>query len=104
MAIVIKKKITLEFLGDEYKDSYLTFKSVSLKEYEQLIESLDKVTEDNSKSLALIKEILEKHYIEGVFEGEKVEVGDLQEFDIETITTCFQKFTGQGLNPKAEPQ
>ena len=31
----IKKKISLDFLGDDYKEGYLIFKSMPIKEFEE---------------------------------------------------------------------
>lgn len=40
--IVIKKRINLDFLGDDYKDAYLVFKSIPLPDYESIQDSLPK--------------------------------------------------------------
>lgn len=34
--LVIKRRISLEFLGEEYKDSYISVKAISVKEYPEL--------------------------------------------------------------------
>lgn len=98
--IVIKKRITLEFLGDEYKDDFLVFKSIPLKAYEELIPKLEKMSEDSVKSVALIKQILEDNFIEGTFQNEPVNKEDLADFDMETLVKCFGLFTGQSSDPK----
>lgn len=99
MKIVIKKQIGLEFLGEAYKDSYLTFRTMPLREYEEILPTIEAIGEDGKKSLNLIKTVLEDHFIEGKFEGEAVAKEDLQEFDLDTLTRCFQLFTGQA-DPK----
>lgn len=91
--IIIKKKVTLEFLGEEYKDSYLTFKSIPIGEYEELIAKVDKVEED--KSMSEIIKILENYFVEGLFDGQKVNKEDVKQFDGETILKCFETLTGQ---------
>lgn len=91
--IIIKKKVTLEFLGEEYKDSYLTFKSIPIGEYEELIAKVDKVEED--KSMSEIMRILENYFVEGLFDGQKVNKEDVSQFDGETILKCFEALTGQ---------
>jgi len=91
--IIIKKKVTLEFLGEEYKDSYLTFKSIPIGEYEELIANVDKVEED--KSMSEIIKILENYFVEGLFDGQKVNKEDVSQFDGETILKCFETLTGQ---------
>lgn len=40
--IVIKKRINLDFLGDDYKDAYLVFKSIPLPDYEEIQGNLPK--------------------------------------------------------------
>lgn len=99
--IVIKKKISLEFLGEDYKDDYLVFKSLSVSEYEGLLDKLEAVKEDGKKSLQFISEILDKQFLEGQFQNEKVEKQDLKDFDLETLTQCFELFTGRRTDPKA---
>jgi len=105
--IVIKKKVILEFLGDEYKDSYLTFKSIPIGEYEDLIKQVDSVEE--SKSMGEIIKILETYFHEGLFDGQKLAKEDVTQFDGETILKCFETLTGQKtvegerqLDPKSE--
>lgn len=93
--ILIKKKITLDFLGEEYKDDYLIFKSMPLREYEALLPEVDKIQNDGKASLAMIKKVLENNFIEGKFQGEDVAKEDLVEFDLPTLTHCFEFFTGQ---------
>ena len=91
--IIIKKKVTLEFLGEEYKDSYVTFRSIPIGEYEELIKQVDGV-EDN-KSLSEIIKILENYFVEGLFDGQKVAKEDIKQFDGETVLKCFETLTGQ---------
>lgn len=105
--IIIKKKVTLEFLGEDYKDSYITFKSIPIGEYEDLISKVDKVEE--SKSMSEIMKILETYFVEGLFDGQKLAKEDVNQFDGETILKCFETLTGQKtvegerqLDPKSE--
>lgn len=102
MKIVIKKQISLEFLGEAYKDSYLTFRTMPLREYEAILPAIEEIQEDGKKSIALIKKVLEDHFIDGKFDGQDVVKEDLQDFDLNTLMKCFQIFTGQ--DPKALPQ
>jgi hypothetical protein len=93
--ISIEKKITLEFLGEKYKDDYLVFSSIALREYEKLLPELEAAGDNGQKSLAIIKKVLEDHFIEGKFQNEDVIKDDLADFDLETLTHCFELFTGQ---------
>lgn len=95
--IVIKRKLTLEFLGEEYKESYLTFRAVPLVEFEDFGQKLEG-TED-SKALKEMLKFLKDHFTDGIFEGQKLEANDLEQFDAETIIRCFKKLRGD-LDPK----
>jgi hypothetical protein len=92
--IVIKRKVTLEFLGDEYKDSYLIFKAIPVVGYESLIKRIDD-SKDNNSSMDRIIEVLEEYFIDGVFDGEKVLKEDLKQFDGDTLIKSFETLTGQ---------
>lgn len=91
--IIIKKKVSLEFLGDDYKDSHVTFRSIPIGEYEELIKQVDGVEEN--KSLSEIIKILENYFVEGLFDGQKVAKEDINQFDGETVLKCFETLTGQ---------
>lgn len=94
MAIVIKKRVGLDFLGDDYKESYLTFSVISLNEYEELLPQIESIGEDNTKSVEFIKTTLTKHFVEGKFDGADVKAEELFDFDLATLTQCFQSLTG----------
>lgn len=40
--IVIKKKVNLDFLGDDYKEAFIVFKSIPLKDYDKIMDELPK--------------------------------------------------------------
>lgn len=96
--IVIKKRVSLDFLGEDYKDSYLMFKSMPISAYEKVID--DFAEADNKTSLKLTLKILEDNFVEGKFLGEDVVKEDLNQFDIETLVACLELFTGQKQDPK----
>lgn len=91
--IIIKKKVTLEFLGDDYKDSFVTFRSIPVGEFNELIKGLETV--NDNESLPEIINILEKYFVEGLFDGQKLSEDDIKQFDGETIIKCFETLTGQ---------
>lgn len=99
--IVIKKRVSLEFLGEEYAESFLTFRSMSLKEYETLLDELG--DKDNKESLRQTVSILKDHFLEGKFLKEDVLAEDLEQFDVQTLVTCLEYFTGQKTDPKVPP-
>lgn len=103
MAIVIKKKISLETLGEDYKDSYLTFQSIPFKDFEKIAEMYENISAtDESKqgaeSLKFIREQLEKRFIDGNVDGQDVQKNDLFDLPGEVIIDCFQQLMGK-LNP-----
>ena len=95
--ILIKRKVTLDFLGEEYKDSYLVFKAVPVVAYNDLIARIDSVS-GNQESMAEIIKILEEYFVDGVFNNEKVLKEDIKQFDGDTMLRCFETLTGQTKN------
>lgn len=98
MTIQIKKRVSLDFLGEEYKDSYLVFSAIPLKDYEALIEQSQQLTEDNVASMKFIKEQITKRFIEGKVaqEGKLVEItaDNLLELPGEVFLQAMQQLTG----------
>lgn len=102
--IVIKKKLTLEFLGKEYADSYLVFKSLPVVKYKEFTEKLKSVgKDDNVKATQVMLDTLKDSFIEGSFVGEAVQPDDLGELDGATILKCFQILTGQSADEEGNP-
>lgn len=104
--IVIKKKISLDFLGTDYAEGYLEFSSIPLKEYEEYTKQINDVKDNDSAAAQMIIDILDKNFIGGKFPGEDgklfdVEKDQLKEFDITTAITVFKILSGQELSPKA---
>lgn len=102
MAIVIKKRISFEFLGDEYKNGYITFKSMPVSEYEGYLAELDKTKEDQQASLKLLLATLVKYFVEGKFPNDKGELEvftaeEINQFDGPTLLNVFAEFSGQQL-------
>ncbi len=105
--IVIKKRVSLDFLGDDYKDAYLDFQSIPLVDYEKIVDSLPKDESENVKSLHIVMEYLKKYFRGGKFPNDKGELEDVTAEDLDGLdkdaaVTCFQRMTGQELDPKSE--
>lgn len=96
--IVIKKRVNLDFLGDEYKDDYLVFKSIPVGEYKKLTANIPK--ENDGSQVDFIVDILKDNFLEGSFQNEVVTKENIEEFDAETALECFKKLTGQDTDPK----
>lgn len=102
MPLVIKRKVSLEFLGEDYKDSYITFKSIPVGNFQDITKKVEEIGEDNIKSIAFIVEILQKYFIEGKAGEDVLKSEDLQELDAETTIKCFEVLSGQSVDPKDE--
>lgn len=99
--IKIKKRVSLDFIGEEYKDSYLVFNSIAVKEYEGLQKSIKAIEGDDEKALPFITEQLKSRFIEGKVDGQAVTADDLEDLPGDVFIECFNQIRGQ-LDPKAQ--
>ena len=107
MAIVIKKRVSLDFLGEDYKDAYLVFQSIPAGAFDELLPQLKNPKEGDDNSSKLLLDLLKKYFIKGEFPDDDgklstVESDDLTGLDLTSLVKCFQLFTGQELDPKVE--
>lgn len=107
MPIKIKKRVSLEFLGEDYKDAFLTFQSIPVGDLETIQDTLNNLESEGKTSVAGILDVLKKYFITGQFPDDKGELqpvieNDLDDLDPESCIACFKAFTGQELDPKAE--
>lgn len=101
--IVIKKRVEFAFLGEEYKDAYLVFKSIPSSDFDDITKQLKEIEGKQEGSLTYILGILKKYFIKGKFpDMDKVEADDLDGLDPASVIECFKVFTGQQLDPKVE--
>jgi hypothetical protein len=101
--IVIKRKISLDFIGADYKDCYLEFKTIPMKDYEKYVE-LAGENKDEKKAVGFITSTLQDLFISGKFIGEDDELFDVKkeelgDFDMNVMITVFKTLTGQDQNP-----
>lgn len=102
MAIVIKKRIGFDFLGEAYANAYLEFQSIPVADYEKLVADVQQAEKDN-KSVSFILDTLKKYFVAGVFPDlPEVKTTDLDGLDQESVLKCFGTLTGQDIDPKAE--
>lgn len=104
MAIVIKKRVSLGFLGEDYEKAYLVIKAVPVKEYEELLPRIDEA--DRLETIKVMTELLKSKFVEGKFPdaaGKLADVtaDDIDSFDEATLAECFLYATGQKTDPKA---
>lgn len=102
--IVIKKRISLDFLGEEYKDAYLEFKTIAMKDYQKYIDK-SQDNKDEKKAVDFIIGTLQELFISGKFPEDDtlfdVEPTQLEDFDVNTILTVFKILTGQDQSPNS---
>lgn len=102
--IRIKKRVTLEFLGESYKDSFLVFHAMPIKDYRAFQEKIDKIGDNNQKATEVVLSTLKENFVEGSIDvdgkDQPVEAADLDSLDIETILKAFQRYTGTDIAPK----
>src|SRR4026207_1680753 len=103
--IVIKKKVSLEFLGEEYKEAYLVFKSIPAVDFDEVTAKLKTIEDKQEGSMTFILDILKKYFLKGEFPDDDgklqpVTAEDLDGLDPTGIIQCFKIFTGQELDPK----
>lgn len=101
--IVIKRKISLDFIGEDYKDCYLEFKTIPMKDYEKYI-GLANENKDEKKAVVFITKTLADLFVSGKFIDDKnelfdVEAEELGDFDMNVMITVFKALTGQDQNP-----
>lgn len=98
--IVIKKKVTLEFLGDEYKDGYVNFSSIPMREYEEIEKKLEELknSENESKSVIFVRDLVTSRFVDGKFpiEGELSDISreDLPDFPAEFFINAMSQLNG----------
>lgn len=104
--MVIKKRISLDFLGEDYKEAYLVFRGIGLKEFEEYQKKGEDLEKDGAAgSFKLLGDLLSSHYLSGKGPNEKGELAEVtkeevEQLDIDTALKIFQLLTGQELDPK----
>lgn len=101
--IVIKKRIALDFIGEDYKDCYLEFKTIPMKEYEKYV-AMANENKDEKKAVGFITSTLQDLFISGKFIDENNELFDVKkdelgDFDMNVMVTVFKTLTGQDQSP-----
>lgn len=101
--IIIKKRVSFDYLGDEYKDAYLVFKSIPGVDFDDIQEKLKGFEGKDKGSIGFIVSILKQYFLSGSFPDiPEVRAVDLDGLDAESIIKCFRTFTGQEIDPKVE--
>lgn len=105
MALKIIKRISLEFLGEGYKDSYLDFNSIPLKEYGELharTKEIEKKNDDNASFDFIVDQVTSRFVGGKIKQGEEmvdVTKDNLEDLPGEVILKCLNNLVGD-LSPK----
>jgi hypothetical protein len=99
--IVIKSQVSLAFLGEEYAESYLVFRSIPMREFAELTKQTEALKGD--KSMDFIVDQITQRFISGKVsqDGVLVDVSaeDLTQFPPDVYLESFKRLTGQA-DPK----
>lgn len=101
----IKHKVSLGFLGKEYKDAYLTFKTLPVSQYEDFFKKAENLT--NLEATKVAMEVVKERFIEGKFITEDNELVDVTADDLSsfldegTLNYCYLSILGQKPDPKS---
>lgn len=108
MGLLIRRTVSFDFLGDHYKDAYVAFRSIPVRDYQGILSSLPKDNQDDGgKSITLILETLKKYFVDGKFPDEsgtmqELKAEDLDDLDQDSTVRCFEGLVGKALDPKDE--
>lgn len=103
MAITIKRRVNLDFLGEAYKDSYLEFYVMPLAEYEEFTKKLVKTSDQSATRFIL--DGLKSKFLSGKINQDgqlkDMTVEDLDSLDAASIIKLFDTYTWVNPDPKA---
>lgn len=108
----IVKKFLLDFLGGEWKDSYINFGALTVMDVKESFPALSKLDEksqdDVTRGVDSITTILKKKFIDGKGIGEKGEVIDLkpedfEELPIEVLSKALSFLSQSAVAPSPTP-
>ncbi len=102
--IIIRKRVALDFLGEDYKDAYLVFRSIPVDDYDELLKKTEEAN-DSISNMSVTINTLKDYFLSGSFpdaEGKPQELSrdDLGKFDKDVLLHAFGTLTGQNLDPK----
>lgn len=107
--IVIKKRVSFDFLGEDYKEGYIVFRSVGIDELGSIEKKADEASAEED-SLKFIKNFLGDKFVEGKFPDvedsnklQDLDKNDIGKFDPETIMVIFQVLGGGVAADPKEP-
>lgn len=104
--MIIKKRISFDFLGEEYKDAYGVFASIPVSEYPEISKTIDKEP-DTVKASQQMHDLVKNKFLEGKFPDESGQLQDLKkeeiQFDADLLLAVYNRLMGNTGDPKALP-
>ena len=107
----VVKKLSLDFLGEGWKDAYINFQVLTIADIKNKFPALMKLKADDAEavinSMGMIVEVLEDKFVDGKgFDGTKLI--DFKKEDIENLPNELLKraldFLSQGVTTPSSPQ
>lgn len=94
--IKIKKRIALDYLGEDYIGSYLDFNAIGVVEFEAMQVDIKALENDDAKAFNYMKKVLQDRFVGGDLTGHgAIKPEELMELPLEVISKSFQAITGQ---------
>jgi hypothetical protein len=105
MAFVVKKKLSLDFLGDGWKDAYLEFSGLTFKESRGFTsQKFDEKNPDSDENLNFVINLLKEHFLTGKgYDGtDLIDIAkdDIEDLPPEAISKAVEALVG-GPDPKS---
>lgn len=98
--VKIEKRISLDFLGEEYADSYVKVSAIPMREIEELMDKIAEVkdSDDNKKAMEFMVSVVSERFITGeIKQGDKTEVltaDDLLDMPGEFFINVIERLSG----------
>lgn len=106
MKFSIKKKVPLDFLGEEWKDAYIILTPLAVREFERIQKIAPKDETDVEANLEAMNQmlaIISEHFVSGKgYDGEAlvaIEKDDIKDLPMEILTVLISSLAG-----KADPK
>lgn len=104
----VVKKLSLDFLGDDWKDAYINFQVLTIADIKNKFPALANLDVDDPKSVVggmdTILDIHKDKFVEGKGPGNKeLVVADLEDLPAELMKRALD-FLSQGVTTPSSPQ
>lgn len=99
MSFVLKKKVDLSDLSDDWKDCYIELREPTTEEVQRILPKVQKSEDGSDKQLEVIQEFISKCFIGGKgFDGDKkveIKKKDIGDLPITVYRRCFDFLVGE---------